>query len=289
MSLKLNKMKKKILIPTDFSKNAWHALTYTLELFKEEECDFYILNSYQPDSYLLDSMMVPEPGEKYYEQCKKQSEEGLERLFLKLKERDDNENHTYHTISSIGLLIDSILEEVERKDIGLVAMGTKGASGTFGTLFGSNTIYTMETVRNCPVLAIPEDALFKEFKEVVFPTDYRTQVKKTELQNLIDIAKGVSAAVRFVHIAANDNLDKSQVNNKNLLDEYFTAVEHTFHTLHSGDTATALSNFVESRGSDMIAFINRKHTFFGSIFSRPLVKELGFYSKIPILAMHDRR
>ncbi|MEH6405803.1 MAG: universal stress protein [Leeuwenhoekiella sp.] len=282
-------MKKKILIPTDFSKNAWHALTYTLELFKEEECDFYVLNAYQPDSYLLDSMMVPEPGEKYYEQCKKQSEDGLEHLFLQLKERDNNALHTYHTISSIGLLIDTILEEIERKDIDLVAMGTKGASGTYGTLFGSNTIYTMETVRNCPVLAIPQEALFKDFKEIVFPTSYRIHVKRAELQSLIDIAKLVGASIRFVHVAYNDKLDERQLENKKLLELYFSAIDHSFHTLHKGNTATALSNFVESRSSDMIGFVSKKHSFFGSLFSRPLVKELGFYSKIPILAMHDRR
>ncbi|MDC1379711.1 universal stress protein, partial [Algibacter sp.] len=37
-------MKRKILLPTDFSKNAWHAITYALELYKKEPVDFYILN-----------------------------------------------------------------------------------------------------------------------------------------------------------------------------------------------------------------------------------------------------
>jgi hypothetical protein len=51
----------------------------------------------------------------------------------------------------------------------------------------------------------------------------------------------------------------------------------------------AVNLFVESRSSDMIAFINKKHTFFGSIFTNAMVKEISFYSRVPILTMHDLR
>ena len=37
----------------------------------------------------------------------------------------------------------------------------------------------------------------------------------------------------------------------------------------------------------MVAFINKKHAFFGSTLIQPLVKRLGYYSKVPILVMHD--
>jgi len=39
---------KHILIPTDFSSNAWNAIQYALKLFKNEECTFYLLNTYTP-------------------------------------------------------------------------------------------------------------------------------------------------------------------------------------------------------------------------------------------------
>ncbi len=47
--------------------------------------------------------------------------------------------------------------------------------------------------------------------------------------------------------------------------------------------------FIESRGSDMVAFINKKHTFFGSMLTEPMVKGIGYHSKVPILVMHDLR
>jgi len=73
-------MKKKILLPTDFSKNAWTAISYAIELYKNDECDFYLLNTFQVSGYVIESMMVPEPGEKLYDIAKEKSEKGLGRV-----------------------------------------------------------------------------------------------------------------------------------------------------------------------------------------------------------------
>ena len=39
---------KNILIPTDFSENAWNAIEYALALFEKEECNINLLNTYTP-------------------------------------------------------------------------------------------------------------------------------------------------------------------------------------------------------------------------------------------------
>ncbi|MBK5210563.1 MAG: universal stress protein, partial [Flavobacteriaceae bacterium] len=41
----------KILLPTDFSENAYNAIKYAVELFENEESNFYLLNTYTPVSY----------------------------------------------------------------------------------------------------------------------------------------------------------------------------------------------------------------------------------------------
>ncbi|WP_370003018.1 universal stress protein, partial [Winogradskyella sp.] len=33
-----------ILIPTDFSDNAWNAIEYAVEFFKNSSCNFYLLH-----------------------------------------------------------------------------------------------------------------------------------------------------------------------------------------------------------------------------------------------------
>ena len=66
------------------------------------------------------------------------------------------------------------------------------------------------------------------------------------------------------------------------------AIRYVFvHTLTDLKVQSGISAFIESRESDMIAFVNKKHSFFGSIFSRLLVKEMGYHSKIPVLTLND--
>ncbi len=281
-------MKKRILLPTDFSKNALNAIRYALELYRSMDCEFYFMNVYQVNGYALDNrMMVPEPGEPAFEAARERSEEGLENLMEQLRVHPDNPRHSYHQISTYNALLEAINNTVAKKDIEIVVMGTKGTTGSRTIIYGTNTINVMEKVKACPVLAIPENVRFSSPKEIVFPTDYKSVFKHKELVYLMEIGKAHKAFIRVLYIDDGDGLSKKQKENKELLKTILGNSDHSFHTLTDVKVQEGINTFIESRDSDMIAFINRKHHFFGSIFSKPLVKELGYHSKIPILVLRD--
>ncbi len=279
-------MDKRILIPTDFSKNALNATRYALDLYSKLHCEFYFLNVFQLDYYTTRNLTIPEPGSAEYERAKAGSEEQFSKLLDSIKMSRDNPKHTYHTISALNLLPEAVKETISKKDIDLVVMGTQGATSAQGVIFGSNTVNAMEDIRECPVLAVPEKVRFSAPKEIVFPTDYKSAFKRRELGYLIEIAKMHDAAIRVLFVAKNSDLNDSQEDNKQLLDDILASVDHSFHTLSEKDVSDGLTSFVESRDSDMIAFINRKHFFFSSVFSKPLVKEIGYDATVPILALH---
>ncbi len=281
-------MDKRILVSTDFSKNALNALRYSLDLYRDQTCDVYFLNVYQVDGYHLDNaMMVPEPGERAFEAAKRKSEEQFEKLMVILQLRPDNPKHSYHTISTFNSLLEAANDTIDKKDIDIVVMGTKGATASRAVIFGTNTINMMEKITKCPVLAIPEEVRFSPPKEIVFPTDYKTPFKRRELNYLIEIGKMHGTFIRVLHIKEEADLNKKQQGNKVLLESILEKTSHSFHTLEDLKVQTGINAFIENRGSDMVAFINRKHSFFGSVFSRPLVKELGYHSRIPIIALND--
>ncbi|AOW20669.1 universal stress protein [Urechidicola croceus] len=283
-------MKKKILLPTDFSKNSWNAVTYALKLYADDECDFYLLNAFNATGYLIESMMIPEPGEPKYEDAKLKSEQGLSKLMDMIKFRDDeNPKHNFYTISNYNNPLGAIEHIVEKKDIEMIVMGTKGETSSNKVFFGSHAIDVMEKIRNCPVLVIPENVVFKPLKEIVFPTSYKTHFKRRELIHLIDLTKKFNASIRILHISEEDELDKNQEERRKMLEEYFEGFSFSFHTLTNIKVQTAINCFVESRNSDLVAFINKKHAFFGSLITKPLVKSIGYQSDVPILVMHDLR
>ena len=283
-------MNRRILLPTDFSRNAWRAITYAQELNKNESCNFYILNVFSATGNPIVSLISLEPGSELYETARLKSENGLAKILDKLTlEKNQNPKHHFEVISKFNNTIEAIKAAVEEKDIDMIVMGSKGETESIKAVFGSVAIDVMEKVRNCPVIVVPELAKNNLPKEIVFPTSFKTHLKRRELKHLIELAQSCKASVKFLHIKTEEKLNKVQVNNKKLLEEYFENVDHSFHELSHNDIFVAINCFVESRDSDMVAFINKKHAFFGSILTKPLVKEIGYASKVPLLVMHDLR
>lgn len=281
-------MEKRILLPTDFSKNALNAIRYALSLYKEQQCDFYFLNVYQVAGYNLENaMMVPEPGEIAFEAAKSKSKLRFKELKQILSLNHQNPKHTYHTISTFSYLFEAVENAIAKYDIDIIVMGTKGSTGLHTTIYGTNTINLMEKVTECPVLAIPEDVRYATPREIVFPTDYKTPFKRRELNYLVEIGKMQGTAIRILHIKEKGKLTKAQQNNKELLENILKDIDHSSHSLEGVKVHTGINAFIESRNSDMVAFLNKKHRFFGSMWSKPLVKELGYHSRVPVFTLND--
>ena len=278
-------MKRRILCPTDFSNNAQNAIKYAIELFKNETCVFYILNTYKVEAYTMEFSIT-----KDLEDSEKKSIGGLNVILDWLSGNTASKNHEFHMVSECGNLIDIMKTKVEKQDIEMVVMGTKGATNSRMDIYGSQTVLAMEEIRNCPVLAVPANTIYKEIKEIVFPTNFKTAYKRREFQYLVDIAKISNSSITVLNIQSKDDrLDSDQLTNKKLLKEYFEDLAYSFHTLDNKEVQSAINSFIEIRGSDMVAFINRKHSFFGMILSRPMVKNLNYHTKVPVLALHDFR
>jgi nucleotide-binding universal stress UspA family protein len=281
-------MRRKILVPTDFSKNASHADKYATRLYESDACDFYLLNVFSAPKNLMDSLFNMVEGSESYETEKLASEKKLMNVVELLKRSsDENADHQFEIISVFNDVIEGIKNVIEQKDIEIVIMGTKGETNNIQANFGSIAVYTMEKVRNCPVLVVPENATHTLPKEIVFPTSYKTHYKRKELQYLTDIAKKCNATIAVLHVSDRE-LNKKQKENQQLLEEIFEETTYSFHSLPMYSVSDAVSIFIESRDSDMVAFINKKHSFFGSVLTNPMVKEITF-SKVPILVLHDLR
>ena len=89
---------KKILLPTDFSDNARNAINYALSLYKDENCKFYLLNTYTPIIYNYDYRMSAGGylGE-VADVVRENSLEKLDEIEKELKEKFNNPKHQFET------------------------------------------------------------------------------------------------------------------------------------------------------------------------------------------------
>lgn len=280
-------MKKKLLLPTDFSKNANNAIKYAIELYKRESCEFFILHSYYLPGYNKSDMLSLEPTVERLNEVKGSAEKNMKRLKVQVSLNDHYSHHVFHFLNEFGSFNDVLKKIVKKEDIKLILMGTRGETDDRNTILGSNAANVMEKVRACPVLAIPGDVIFKNPNEIVFSTTFRKVYKEIELATLLEISILTKAPIRILYIQKGQGLSKKQEENKVLLNKVLGSTSYTHHVLSNLNLQEGVRCFSQSRESDMIAFVNKKHNFFGSIFSNPMVKHIGDHTSVPILALHD--
>ena len=279
-------MKKIILIPTDFSKNAWDAIAYTLELFKNSICDFYFLNVYNFPGFLTNSAFVTMPSNEIYDEFKTLSINKLKETIEAVSFRFKNPKHKYHYISEHNSLFYAAENFVNKNKVDLLIMGTKGATNDSSLFFGSNAVSIMENINQCPVLIIPEMAKYHPPKEIVFSTDFKPIDHLNKLNTIIEIAKLNQSKICVLHINKEATLSNEQLNNKTRLETFLNQVTSEMHYLNNGSLFGALSCFIQSRNSDMLVFFAKKQGILQKVFSESLVKHMGHHSKIPVLLLH---
>ena len=276
----------KILLPTDFSDNAWNAIRYAIEFFKNEECTFYLLHTYTPAFYRMDYMMggpsfsaIPDVGVDI-------SLAGLERTVADIKSTYHNPKHRVKTISAFNLLTDEINEVSQEKEIDLIVMGTQGATGAKEIFLGSNTVFVMRKAL-VPVLAVPEGYEFQPVKTIVFPTDYRTRYKEEELRTMMGFASIQGSEITILHIKEEYDLSEMQQENKDHLDKCLGRVPHRFDEKKGVLMPDAVIDYIDEHNFDLLTMMNRKHSFMERLLWKQNVDQIGFHVQVPFLVIRD--
>ena len=280
---------KNILIPTDFSENSWNAVKYALKFFKESECDFYLLHVTLIYNYASgETPIMPLPAIEVIDKTiLKQAKTQLKKLLKKIDLLPHNPKHHFYTLNNYDYFIDAVKAHVAEKNIDLIVMGTKGASGLKKMMIGSNTGDLITRVK-CPVLVVPENADFKVVKEIAFPTDFHLFYPTKILNDILEFVKMHNSTLRIVHITNKDEeFTEFQMENKEFLKNFFASEKHSFHRLTNKKIEEGIQCFVESRDIDMIVMIAKSLNIFQRLLFRPTVEEISYHTDIPFLVLHE--
>jgi nucleotide-binding universal stress UspA family protein len=278
---------KKVLLPTDFSENAYNAAKYAVQLLGEVECTFYLLNTYTPVIYNNEHLVYNASQPTLTEVYQEKSQQGLERVLRRIKRNFKNDRHQFKKISSFNLLNDEIKDLVEEKEIDLIVMGTQGATGAQEILFGTHTVHAIKRAR-CPLLAIPSHYDYKTPQDILFPTDYEAEIPQI-LGTLKELAEKHSSTIHILHVYFGVDLSPNQTSRKRSLKRSFKNVGHHFYSVTEKSVTRAVYDFQEENEIDMLAMVNNKHSFFENLLFTPVVNEIGFNVKVPFLVIPSRK
>ncbi|WP_282050463.1 universal stress protein [Maribacter aquivivus] len=277
---------KNILIPTDFSSNADHAISYALNIFKCERTNFYFVHAYADEVYGPYHNVDKDTFDKQKKLIAEESENKLQKLVTDTQTKTHNPLHKYEAISSFESLVDAINDFADTKNIDLIIMGTKGKTASSKITFGSNTVQVFKYVK-CPVLAVPDQYSYSQPKKILFPSNYMLPYKRRELK-LLDIMAGeFKAEVLSLYISDFEDLSLRQLDNKKFLEESLPNARLSFVRTSVNNRANAITEYIKENDIDLLVMVNSRHSFLEDLLYQSTIDEIGLSPTIPFLVMQN--
>jgi nucleotide-binding universal stress UspA family protein len=275
---------KHILLPTDFSKNAWNAISYAAQLFKNETCTFYLLHTYTPIIYHTEFVMLNPNDIEISNIVRETAEKDMKETRKRLVETYPNEKHTVETIVSFNTLINEIKDQIKNLNIDYIVMGTKGATGASEILFGTNTVHVLNHIK-CPLIAVSEKYKAESPKKILFPSDYYINFEQKHIQPVSDVVKPNNSKLSILHVSHGYELSYKNLKNKNKLETLLNDVDFKFHDVSDDSLENAINTFIKKENIDLLVLINNKKSFFENLFFRPFVNKMGLHLEIPLMVI----
>lgn len=278
---------RRILVPTDFSENAFKAIAYAAETARITRATVHLLHVIEP-ALNMATMQTDSLNKKTLQQRRNS-------LRIKLK----SANGVYPDVKirpflAGGKVVESILKHITEQNIDLVIMGTEGAGGLKKYFLGTTTAGTVEKA-TVPVLAVPAVYQVKQPEVVIFATN-QFEKDTSLLRRVMQIPEVFSTEVHVV-VFKEDNAEEGAeyIYNEDQLQDYVQYLQDAFPgttfkgALLEGDSfKEAIDHYCERVVGDLVAMVTYPKSFFERIFQRSETKQMVFDSERPVLAVPAR-
>ncbi|MBM1106580.1 universal stress protein [Aurantibacter crassamenti] len=277
-----------ILVPTDFSANAYNALRYATGLFKNETCTFYILNAFQTGASNLESIRNRERNTRLFQIAKETSERDLAAVLKQITAENKNANSIFKTISVADSLVNAIGKSVIENRVQYIIMGTQGASGLKSVFLGSNTVNIISKIDFCPIVAVPSEYKFAIPDTILFATGFEHVYDKYELKPMLFLAKLLKSNIQVLHLFDETKKEAHQETAKNVIEKRLKGVNYNILEKEKKEkVSTEIAAFVDKNNNiGMVAIIDYWHSFIEKLTRESVVKNIAFKTKVPLLVMH---
>lgn len=272
------KIMKRILVPTDFSENAEHALKAAASIAKKNDSEIIILHMlelpHQMNDAITGSASIPETM-----LFMKKANEMLDEVSAKpyLDEIPVTE------IVKMDKPIHGISQVSQEYDVDLIVMGSHGSSGVEELLIGSNT---EKVVRNSevPVLVIKKDISDFKIENIVFASDFSDETKKP-FQKLLNFIKFFDSKLHLVTICT-PNSFKTTHAIQHAMNEFiseFQIPNYSTNIYNDTNIEKGIINFSNSINADLIGMCTHGRTGFAHFFNGSISEGLVNHAVKPVI------
>lgn len=269
---------QRILVPTDFSSNAEHALGYAAFIAQKLKSRLILFHSIKVPIVVMNETVVVAKDEELL----KDSDGKLATLRDKITSLQSGVE--VETRSSVGFAVDEILNDSAHGKPDLIIMGTRGAHGLGEMLFGSNTAAVISR-SECPVLAVPHDAKTGNMNKILFATNYSDNDFHS-IFLLTEMFKPWNPQIIILHASEGTQPQIETEFFDRFKEELMSLVPYdrfAFSLVEGPSVDGVVSDYATQNNVDLISVSKRKRTLFERFVSVSTTRRLAYHAHIPLL------
>ena len=269
---------KRILVPTDFSKQAEYALRVAAQIAKKNNSEIYLLHMlelpHQGNDAISSGSAIPQI--MFF---KDMAINKLEALI----DADFLEGINVSEIIQFEKAFDGIMEISKKNKVDLIVMGSHGASGYEEMFIGSNSEKVVRS-SEVPVLVIKNET--EEFKadKLVFASDFSDEIKKP-FAKLIEFATIFNSHLDLVMINTPNSFKSTAVAEKIMTDflEGTNFTNYSNHIYNDVNVEKGILNYASSVDADLIGMCTHGRTGFSHFFNGSISEDLVNHTVRPVI------
>lgn len=270
---------RNILVPSDYSEDSSNALLFALEIARRRESDVTVLHVIQKP---VDFTFPDRDSEGHYI---RHAERRLEELIYNMEEKEEYSEITMTPLVKVGNTVSSILELSETSDYDLIVMGTMGVSGLKKKLFGSVTAQ-IATHSPVPVLAVPANCGYNDFKSVTFATDYRSG-DWDAFKQILQWADTFNSDLNVLHVSETREME-SDIRFRGfreLLSERTPSKHIEFDLVVKKKFLTGIADYLNDHTVSLLVLVRYPHSYIESLLTKDHTRQMAYYTKVPLLVL----
>jgi len=282
---------KKILVPTDFSKEAAIATDVAFDIAKKSGASLVLMHVVEQSTGGSFNVEGESPyrgsqEDKLFtmqliEKSRKQLQKAVQDPKLSAVEVDGQlrVGNPFHGMRTI----------IAEQKVDLVVMGTAGKTGIDGMLIGSNTEKVIRTSR-CPVLTVQKKPATSDFKDIVYATSLSTNeevfsriVKRTQ--------QIYNSTIHLVRINTPGDFQRDYLV-KDYMEKFAKKLllkNFTINIFNDLSIEEGVIRFADQIDADLIAMATHGRSGFAHVIAGSVAEDVASHASRPVLTFVVKR
>lgn len=283
---------KRILFPTDFSDASKNAREMAFKIAIQTGAILHVIHTLNSTQQYIDlsfsgagnpSLGIMDPN-LIMNVLEKQHERAKEEMTL-VEKRAQELNVTIVSHIDKGMLHEVMKEYVEQHEIGLIVIGTHGASGFREAFIGSNA---QRIVRHAevPVLSVKDNVEVKEINKIMYASDFLEEKINDFIPNLLNVARFFDAELKLVFINTPTYFEETFDTHKRLrvLQEKYGFDMKMFEIYNDFNIEDGIMHYAANYNVDLISLITHGFGGIKKLISDNITETIVNHAKLPVLS-----